>query len=71
MYACLKFKWARNCTSMLTAASAGEYILSHPHLFTKLKLKTNQKQLLQQGMLFLSFGDLKKNMQENATNTIN
>lgn len=39
-YACLKFKGARNGTSILTAASTGEYVLSHSHLFTKLKLKT-------------------------------
>lgn len=37
----------------------------------KVKIKTNQKQLLQQGMSFLSFGDIKKNVQENTTNTIN
>lgn len=63
MYACLKFKWARNWTSILTAASTGGYVLSRSHLFTELKLKTNQKQLLQQGIFFLGFGDL-KNVQE-------
>lgn len=70
MYACLKFKWARNCTSIPAADSKGEYVLSHSYLFTKLKFKTNQKQLLQQGIFFLSFGDLKKKSQENTTNTI-
>lgn len=37
----------------------------------ELKWKANQEQLKQQGTFFWSFVALKKNVQENTTNTIN